>query len=169
MDNDFDIAITEVVENQYATAFHDPDLESCITQNVLCLAVYAIHNGKVPGRNGIMIEMINLSLHILEPYILSLYDMILESGHFTEYWWLAVICSLYKSGDRSDVNNYRYISLLDIMGKIFVKILNNRLTDFIEIQDKLYEEHAGYKKGYSVINNIFIIQGTVQKIYTEKR
>ena len=42
-------------------------------------------------------------------------------------------------GERSDLNNYRGITLLSMLGKILVAVLNNRLTEFVKQTDILLE------------------------------
>lgn len=61
-------AVSEVAENHDTTAFHYPDLDGFITQGEFLQAVYSRHDSKVPGLDGIIIEMIKLFLHVLEPY-----------------------------------------------------------------------------------------------------
>lgn len=50
----------------------------------------------------------------------------------------ANIVTLYKNkGDRSDCNNYRGISLLSIVGKLFARLVLNRLQ---QVADRVYPE-----------------------------
>uniref|UniRef100_A0A8C1LN31 Reverse transcriptase domain-containing protein n=1 Tax=Cyprinus carpio TaxID=7962 RepID=A0A8C1LN31_CYPCA len=109
------------------------------------------------------------TLHMLCPIMLSLYNKILETGDFPESWCEAVICPLYKNSDKNDVENYRGISLLKVLGKIFTKILNTRLVHYAEMNNILFEEQAGYRSGYSTIDNIFILQSMVQKYITKQK
>uniref|UniRef100_A0A673I8U6 Reverse transcriptase domain-containing protein n=1 Tax=Sinocyclocheilus rhinocerous TaxID=307959 RepID=A0A673I8U6_9TELE len=86
----------------------------------------SMSNGKAPGPDSIIIEMLKAASHMLCPIMLSLYNKILDTGCFPEFWCEAVICPLYKNGDKNDVENYRGISLLNVFGKVFTKVLNRR-------------------------------------------
>ncbi len=44
-----------------------------------------------------------------------------------------MICPLYKNGDKNDVGNYRGLSLLNVLGNIFKKVLNRRLVSYVEV------------------------------------
>ncbi len=55
-----------------------------------------------------------------------------------------------------------------MFGKIFTKVLNWRLVSYVEL-NMFYEEQAGYRSGYSTIDNIFILQSVVQKYITKQK
>ena len=61
-----------------------------------------------------------------------------------------------KEGTNSDLNNYRGITLLSMMGKILVGIINNRLWEVVNKFEILTESQAGCRQGYRT---------TVQTIY----
>uniref|UniRef100_A0A8C2AI13 Reverse transcriptase n=1 Tax=Cyprinus carpio TaxID=7962 RepID=A0A8C2AI13_CYPCA len=134
LDVDFEIFVTDCVNNHDTTVFNrDEILDSNIMYNEVFKAIMSMSNGKAPGPDGIIIEMIKVALHTLCPIMLSLYNKILETGDFPESWCEAVICPLYKNGDKNDVANYRGISLLNVLGKIFTKILNTRLLNVLRM------------------------------------
>uniref|UniRef100_A0A8C1VFG1 Reverse transcriptase domain-containing protein n=1 Tax=Cyprinus carpio TaxID=7962 RepID=A0A8C1VFG1_CYPCA len=129
----------------------DEILDISITYNEIFKVIMSMSNGKAPGPNGIIIEIVKAASHMLCPIMLSLYNKILETGDFPEIWCEAVIFPLYKSGDKNDVGNYRGISLLNVLGKIFTQ--DGRLVSYVEVNNMFCEEQAGYRSGY----NIFIL------------
>lgn len=54
------------------------------------------------------------------------------------------------------------------MYKVFSSILNKRLYSWVEDNEKLDESQAGFRAGYSTIDNIFSLSAVVQK-YLSKR
>uniref|UniRef100_A0A8C2BTG1 Reverse transcriptase domain-containing protein n=1 Tax=Cyprinus carpio TaxID=7962 RepID=A0A8C2BTG1_CYPCA len=129
----------------------DEILDISITYNEIFKVIMSMSNGKAPGPNGIIIEIVKAASHMLCPIMFCLYNKILETGDFPEILCEAVICPLYKSGDKNDVGNYRGISLLNVLGKIFTQ--DGRLVSYVEVNNMFYEEQAGYRSGY----NIFIL------------
>ena len=103
------------------------------------------------------------------PYILSLFNRILHRGNYPPQWCQSIFYPLHKGGTRSNPQNYRGISLLSVWGKTFCEVLNNRLLKWAQSADVLYEEQAGYKKGYSTIDNIFVLQSLAQKYISEPK
>lgn len=68
---------------------------------------------------------------------------------------------LHKTGDKSDPNNYREISLVNIIAKIFFQILLTRLTAWLNEVNILPEYQAGLRPGSS-IHHIFTLNSSIQ-------
>ena len=64
-----------------------------------------------------------------------------------------MIVSLFKKGDQEDPNNYRGIMLLNVVGKLFNKVLN-----WLEEHNKLSESQAGFRFGRSCVDNLFVFK-----------
>ena len=59
------------------------------------------------------------------------------------------------------VNNFRGITLLITLNKLFTKVLTNRLTFWSDTYDIISDSQAGFPKGRGTIDTIFIIQSIV--------
>ena len=65
-----------------------------------------------------------------------------------------IILPLYTNkGSHDDPNNYRGITLLSCLGKLFTNITNNRLAQYLEDGNILGEEQAGFRAGYSTLDH----------------
>ena len=74
-----------------------------------------------------------------------------DAGLVPEEWLTGIVKPIYKNkGDPYLPDNYRPITLLSCMGKLFTSILCERLNNFAD-------EIEGFRKGYSTIDNMFII------------
>ena len=108
-------------------------------------------------------------MDIVVPFFEKLFNNILNSGIYPSMWCEAILCPIYKQGDKSVEKNYRGISLLNSMSKIFTKIMLDRLTEWAYVNEKEQEEQAAYKTGYSTIDHIFTMQAIVQQYLTKKK
>ena len=59
-------------------------------------------------------------------------------------------------------DNYRGIALTSVVSKVYNHILNRRLTNWAEREDKVIEEQAGFRSGYSTVDHIFTLYALVQ-------
>ena len=65
-------------------------------------------------------------------------------------WREGLIVNLFKKGDREQPGNYRRITL-SIVGKVFCKILNNRMVQRLDKGGVLHEGQAGFRMNRSCI------------------
>ena len=70
--------------------------------------------------------------------------MILSTGEFPTILSKSILTPIYKKGDRHNPKNYRSISLIDVMGKVFTKISNSRIVHWAEINNRFSEAQCGY-------------------------
>ena len=84
-----------------------------------------------------------------------------EKGHFPEVWSEGYVMPLHKKGNVNDVENYRGITLLSTVGKLFTRILNNRLGEWAETYGVLIEAQGGFRAGMSTGDYIFVLHGFI--------
>ena len=63
---------------------------------------------------------------------------------------------------KEDPGNYRAITLLSVVGKVFCKILNDRLVQHLDEGQALHEGQAGFRKKRSCIDNVCTLNEIVQ-------
>lgn len=80
-----------------------------------------------------------------------------------------MITPIYKKGDAGDVRNYRGITLLCTAYKVYAAILAERLREEIERKGRLPETQAGFRKGRGTMDNIIILQQTINKEINKKK
>ena len=74
-----------------------------------------------------------------------------------------ILCSILLShSDREDPGNYRGITLLSVVGKVFCKIVNDRLVRHLESGVVLHEGQAGFRAKRSCVDNIYVLSELVQ-------
>ena len=84
-----------------------------------------------------------------------------EQGAVVGDWKHAVIVPIPKKGDLKECNNWRGISLLDVAGKLFARIIQERLQVIAE--DILPESQCGFRGGRGCTDMIFAARQLVEK------
>lgn len=78
-----------------------------------------------------------------------LINLCIQEGIFPDVLKTARVVPIHKGGSRDDPGNYRPISLLPLIGKVFEKVLKNQLTDYLENNSILSVTQFGFRKGLS--------------------
>ena len=124
--------------------------------------------GKSPGPDCIGAEFYLNTATEISPILKDLFNRILDSGIFPSSWGRSILCPIHKSGPISDPGNFRGISLINTMYKLFSIILNKRLYTWAEQNGKLDEAQSGFRSGYSVVDNVFSLSAMIQKYLSRK-
>ena len=92
------------------------------------------------------------------PYhLLHLINLVIRTSVSPEAWKEPIVTPLPKGGDRSDVNNFRPISILLLPAKLMEKLLHKQLLDYLINNSLLYEHQDGstLRSIEKLTNNIF--------------
>lgn len=98
------------------------------------------------GWDSIPTSLIKAARHVLVPILKMIFNLCLESGIFPDCFKKAIVHPIYKSGDRDSSANYRPISILSVVSKIFEKILNSRLLSYLNTHNILSPNQFGFRR-----------------------
>ena len=127
-----------------------------------------LKNAKQPVIDGIKYQFFKTSGDIMMNHIRMLCNATFTTGIYPHQWCEAIISPLHEKGPKSNITNYRGISLLCTISKIFTNVLNNRLVRWAEQYDKLDDSQGAYRKGRSTLDHIFSLYSIIHK-YLRKR
>ena len=74
-----------------------------------------------------------------------------NQGVFPNILKIAKVIPIFKSGEKSLIENYRPISLLPVFSKVIEKLIKTRILSFINRHDILYDRQSGFRKKRSTI------------------
>ena len=141
------------------------ELDSPITEGEITRAVEHLKTNKSPAMDA---EMIKNSLFQILPFLVVLFNCIFDSSEYPTAWTSAIIVPIHKSGEKNDPDNYRGVSLLSILRKVFAHIMNKRLSWWQEVNNKIVEEQSGFRTGYCTMDNVFVLYAVVQRYLIKK-
>jgi hypothetical protein len=84
-------------------------------------------NGKAAGESGIVAEFLKAGTPLLVGRLESLFKRVWEEETVPNDWRSGVVIPLHKKGDKMNLDNYRGITLMDVVGKVFSGIVRNRI------------------------------------------
>ena len=173
MDQNFDesfrnqiIQEKELLENQ-DTNMENEVLNSPFTLFEITRAQNKLKNKKSTGSDSIPNEILKLpQLTIL---LLHLYNKCFSYGIIPHQWRMATIVPIPKSSQKDPYVplNYRGISLLSCVYKLYSALLNNRLNTFCADEDVLVDEQNGFRKERSCIDHTYVLTSTIRNRMSE--
>ena len=114
-------------------------LNDDFTETEMNKLVKKLKNNKSNGIDNVINEFIKYSPSEYKLLILKLFNTVLKTGLMPKDWLTSFISPAFKNkGSKSDPNNYRGISLISCIGKLFTALINYRVTQFVEINIFFY-------------------------------
>ena len=106
--------------------------------------------------NKYSIDTLGFNMHIIKqikdeisPILALLFNKCLQVGLFSDDLKISKIIPIYKSGAKNELSNYRPISMLPQISKLFEKIIKTRLNIFLTKNDILSDSQYGFREGIS--------------------
>ena len=84
-----------------------------------------------------------------------------SEGNTPQDWSKGLITPVYKKGDKLDPSNYRAITLLSIPGKVFCRMILNRIQ--VTIDNHLTEEQCGFRSSRGTTDAVFVVRQIIEK------
>ena len=108
-----------------------------------------IDSNKSTGVDGISSRMLKLAASVIAPSITKLINLSFPLNVFPSRWKTAKVTPVFKSGDPTDVTNYRAISVLPILSKIAERHVHNAVYSFLCANDLIYIRQSGFRSKHS--------------------
>ena len=114
---------------------------------------------KSNGPNSIPVRILKLICDDISVPISKLINRSFETGTFLNLLKTSKKSYLlYKNkGSLLEVSNYRPISLLSNIEKIYEKVMNSRVASFLDSQNLIYFRQFGFRKSYSTLHTLTVI------------
>ena len=153
-----------VTEDELDILRHSPQLNPAdqndpglFTPNELQTALNKLSRGRAPGPDGIRPELLRLLDEYGEAQILDLINTCWLEKSIPKEWKDAAVFSFYKGkGDDASASNYRPISLLNTLYKLYASMLQERLSS--KYDRLLRKTQFGFRRGKGTTQPLFIIR-----------
>ena len=152
----------------------DPDIPKRLSQHPMASAlgieptgeeiatvIKAMTNAKAVGPDGLPAELLKLGLQQHRTILLELHrltTLISREGKVLQQWKDAIITVLHKKGDKTECENNRGISLVLHAGKVLLKVVAKRLSDYCEVKGLLPQEQCGFRQECSTTDTMFVVR-----------
>ena len=153
-------------EEKHYKVFNELDYR--ISAKEISSAISSLKTGKSKGLDLVSNEMLKNGQTQLIPCLVLLFNFCLANTCYPQSWAKGYISPIFKSGDPTDPNNYRGITITSNLGKLFNTILNNRLDKFLEQNNLIHTAQIGFTKHARTTDHCFILKTLVDKYCNTK-
>ena len=104
-----------------------------VTPKMVRKVVMNLDLSKASGLDCIPVVVLKNCEPELSYLLAELFNKCLKESCFPDCWKVSSVVPVFKNvGERSTVKNYRPVSLLSVLSKVFEKLVNNRIVDHLE-------------------------------------
>lgn len=133
-----------------------------VTPREIRIAVKNTKSKKAPGQDGIQNIVLKNLPHKAFMLLTNIFNASLKLSHFPTPWKSAEVLAFPKPGkDKIFPQNYRPISLLPTLSKIFERVILNRIHEFEKNNNNLNQEQFGFRKGRSTVQQLARITNVI--------
>ena len=145
------------------------ELDEPISQEEIKKASKKLNPNKACALDSIINEYLKESMNVILQPLQNLFNYILDKKSFPRQRAKGVIIPIYKKGDPNEPSNYRGITLVSCLGKLFTIIVNERLKKRALQNDIITDAQFGFKADYSTVDAIFILDSFINKMIKNKK
>ena len=144
----------DIIPTDYTTITSIPILDDPISVNEVTEQVHKMKPDKACGPDGVSPGLLSLLPGQWILAITTLFNNVFLSGSYPEAWNKARLFTIFKRGDKNNTNNYRGISVINCISKLYDMILCERLNHWF----KPYREQAGAQRKRSCLEHIVTLR-----------
>ncbi|MEW8547527.1 MAG: reverse transcriptase family protein, partial [Candidatus Thiodiazotropha sp.] len=145
------------------------ELDSVITPSEIEACIKSLKHGKACGADNLLNEYFLEAGDILLSHLTELFNLLLDTGCFPESWADGIIIPLFKKGNVDDVSNYRGITLVSCLSKLFTAVLNHRIMAWCDKNSKISDAQFGFRKGFSTVDAIFTLHSLIENMINSNK
>ena len=117
-----------------------------ITPKMVIKVTANLDSSKASGPDCIPVVLLKNCEPELSYILIELFNMCLKESCFPNCWKVSSVVPIFKNvGERSTAKNYRPVSLLSVVSKVFEKLVNNRIVDHLEKCDLFSDFQDGFR------------------------
>ena len=136
------------------------------TPDEVCSTIGGFNN-KSSNINAIPCNVFKLISAHISPVLADLFNMSIEKGVFPAKLKEARVIPLFKSGNVEDIKNYRPISILPFLSKLFEKIMHSRILEFLRINKVISINQYGFQPGKGTNEALVTLSNEVNNCYSD--
>ena len=125
-----------------------------VDDNYVPKAIKQLINCKAPGPDKIATMLIKDAPDLICKLLTMVFNSSLLNGIFPDVWKLARVTPIFKSGSKSEANNYRPISIISVFSRILERIVHDQVYEYLKVNKVLTMSQSAFEKLCSTITSL---------------
>ncbi len=138
-----------------------------VDQSFICKQIDKLSSKKATGHDGISANFLKLSKPSVIEHITDMVNLSFQSSTFPDSLKIAQVVPVHKKNSTLDKGNYRPVSILPIVSKIFERSINTQLTDFFNNHFNTFL--SAFRPGYGCQSTLLKITEDWKKSLDENK
>ena len=131
--------------------------------------VKAISTNKATGPDNLSAKLLKEAGASIAPVLARLFNMSLRSNIMPKCWKRANVIPIHKKDSKQSASNYRPISLLPVISKVFEKVVFKYVYNYLHRNSLISYHQSGFKPKDSTINQLAYLYHTFSKALDDKK
>ena len=110
-----------------------------------------IDEKKATGLDMIPSKLLKMAASVVTPSLTAIFTKSIITGIYPTEWKMARVTPVFKKGEKSDLNNYRPISVIPVVSKVFEKIVYDQLYQYLNDNQLLSSCQSGFRSLHSTL------------------
>ena len=122
--------------------------------DILFISLLKINVNKSSGLDNIPNKLLKMAAEIVSQSLTHIFNKSLCTGIFPNDWKLARVIPIHKNGAKYDLNNYRPISIISAVAKVFERIIHDQFYHYLTNHNLLTKCQSGFRASHSTVTTL---------------
>ena len=137
-----------------------------ITPKMVKKVIMNLDSSKASGPDCIPVVVLKNCEPELSYILAKLFNKCLKESCFPDCWKVSSVVPVFKNvGERSTAKNYRPVSLLSVVSKVFEKLVNNRIVDHLEKCVLFSDFQYGFRSSRSTADLLTVVSDRIARAF----
>ena len=136
---------------------------SQVTNATVAKILIGLDAAKATGLDAIPAIFLRDGADVIAPYVTHIINLSISQAKVPHDFKKARVTALHKKGRRDEVSNYRPVSILSILSKIFERVIHEQISNYVNQFDILYDLQSGFRQAHSTESCLLYLTDLIKR------
>ena len=147
--SEFFSGANNIVPEDYLTKFKSSFTLKEVKPATVLELLNAVKISKATGHDGISNRILKIAALFIHKKLTDICNLSIVLGIFPSEWKIAKVTPFFKSGERNEPNNYRPISVLPTIARLFERLIFKQIYSYFSDKKLIYSHQSGFRAQHS--------------------